>query len=132
MRQEVARALKRGKKLLPVLIDDTPFPSAHELPEDVRDIASLHAERLRFDRFERDAARILMALSDILDRAEHSFTEFQAMMRYQESLEREDPEAAKDFGERWLGRAKEELPRFESRKAPRGMGNSFLHAQSGW
>lgn len=54
VRQEVARALLLGKKIIPVLFDDTPMPSKNRLPGPFKSLASHDALTLRGKSYEYD------------------------------------------------------------------------------
>jgi len=47
VRQEIALALARGKKVIPVLFDDAPVPPADRLPKPLRKLANYNALTLR-------------------------------------------------------------------------------------
>jgi tetratricopeptide (TPR) repeat protein len=57
VRQEIALALERGKKVIPVLFDDTPVPPADRLPEPLKALASCDALTLRGKTYEYDTQR---------------------------------------------------------------------------
>lgn len=66
VRREVAAALEQGKKVVPVLLDDTPLPKAAELPTDLRGLVSLHAARVRGgEDFTTDMDRLARAIEDL-------------------------------------------------------------------
>jgi hypothetical protein len=52
VRQEIALALEHGKRVIPVLFDDTPMPSAGQLPGALRDLAAFDALTLRGKTYE--------------------------------------------------------------------------------
>ncbi|HKY23400.1 MAG TPA: toll/interleukin-1 receptor domain-containing protein, partial [Vicinamibacterales bacterium] len=54
VRQEIASALQLGRKVIPVLFDDTPMPQAAQLPEPLRGLAARDALSLRGKNFEYD------------------------------------------------------------------------------
>jgi hypothetical protein len=54
VRQEIAGALAQGKKVLPVLFDDTPMPAAADLPAPLRALAACDALMLRGKNLEYD------------------------------------------------------------------------------
>jgi TIR domain len=62
VRLEIAAALRRGIKVVPVLVDGAPMPSPRELPEPLAPLARHQAFNLRSARFEEDAARLGAAL----------------------------------------------------------------------
>jgi len=66
VRREVAAALQRGKKVIPVLLDDAPLPAAAELPSDLRELVSFHASRVRGgEDFATDIDRLARAIEDL-------------------------------------------------------------------
>ena len=52
VRQEIAQALQLGRKLIPVLFDDTPMPAAADLPGPLQGLAACDALMLRGKNFE--------------------------------------------------------------------------------
>ncbi|HRF03614.1 toll/interleukin-1 receptor domain-containing protein [Accumulibacter sp.] len=52
VRQEIAQALHLGRKLIPVLFDDTPMPAAADLPIPLQGLAACDALMLRGKNFE--------------------------------------------------------------------------------
>lgn len=61
VRREVELGLKRGLKVVPVLIGDAPFPA--DLPDSLKDFSEVNAARLRSgSAFQEDARRLLEAL----------------------------------------------------------------------
>ena len=69
VRIEIATALKRKIRVIPVLIDNTIMPSADELPDDLKPLARRNAVELSNHRFNSDAERLIKALNKILDEA---------------------------------------------------------------
>ena len=70
VRIEIASALNQGKRVIPVLMGDTPMPRADELPEAIRPLARRHAVRLTHERFRTDAQSLVKALQQALEQAE--------------------------------------------------------------
>mgnify|MGYP001210285325 CR=1 FL=1 len=62
VRLEVAFALRRGIRVVPVLIDGAPIPAAQELPADIRELASRNGVELRRSSFQDDARRLVAGL----------------------------------------------------------------------
>lgn len=60
VRREAALALASGKKVVPVLIDGAPMPSADDLPEELKTLPRLNAFQLRTSHFNGD-------MDDLLD-----------------------------------------------------------------
>lgn len=70
VRQEIALALERGKKVIPLLFEDTPVPSANRLPEPLKTLASCDALTLRGKTYEyttqrRELVRLLAKVSGV-------------------------------------------------------------------
>jgi hypothetical protein len=57
MRQEIALALTRGKKVIPVLFDDAPVPPADRLPEPLKALAGRDVLMLRGKTYEYHTQR---------------------------------------------------------------------------
>jgi hypothetical protein len=65
VRVEVASALKRNIAVVPVVLDDTPLPSAAQLPDDLKALARRNGERLDHESFDSDVARLIRNLPDM-------------------------------------------------------------------
>jgi hypothetical protein len=59
VRQEIALALQSGARVVPVLLDGTPMPTADDLPEPLKPLASRHALGLSNGRWDDDVARLM-------------------------------------------------------------------------
>lgn len=67
VRMELEAALTVGTTIIPVLIDDSPMPSADDLPQSLRPIAFLNAGRIRRDPdFPVDAERLLTSIRAVI------------------------------------------------------------------
>lgn len=64
VRQEVATALRRGLRVVPVLLEGAAMPAADALPADLQALAALQAVPLDHARFDADLARLAAALRD--------------------------------------------------------------------
>ena len=62
VRFEVADALRQDKRVIPILVNDTPLPKAAELPDDLQPLLVCQALHLADARFNRDAADLIQAL----------------------------------------------------------------------
>jgi len=62
VRFEVAEALRQRKRVIPILVNDTPLPKAADLPEDLQPLLVCQALHLADARFNRDAADLIQAL----------------------------------------------------------------------
>lgn len=49
VRKELELAVQNGKKIIPILLDETPMPWREQLPESIRDVADCQAHRIRAD-----------------------------------------------------------------------------------
>jgi hypothetical protein len=62
---EIAAALRRNIPVVPLLVDGTRIPLAHQLPDSIRPLARRHAVEVRTAQFRRD----VQALTDEIRRA---------------------------------------------------------------
>jgi len=62
VRVEIESALKQGKRVIPVLVNDARMPRANELPETLRPLATRNAVRLTHERFRADMQVLISAL----------------------------------------------------------------------
>lgn len=62
VRIEIETALKRGLRVVPVLVNQARMPDASELPDSLRSLATKHAYELRSSARENDLNRLLEAL----------------------------------------------------------------------
>ncbi len=62
VRIEIASALKRGIPVVPVLLDDTPVPSADDLPEDLQPLARRNGIVVTRRSFDADVATLVNGL----------------------------------------------------------------------
>jgi TIR domain len=62
VRFEVAEALRQGKRVIPILVNDTPMPKAAELPDDLQPLLVCQALHLADARFNHDATDLIRAL----------------------------------------------------------------------
>jgi hypothetical protein len=68
VRIELATALKRGIRVIPVLVDGAVMPQSGELPEDLKALARRHALEASHTRFSADAERLIIAVEEVLER----------------------------------------------------------------
>ncbi len=59
---EIATALRRGKRMIPVLVSGARMPSASSLPADLKALAALNAIELSDTRWAYDVGRLMDAL----------------------------------------------------------------------
>ena len=63
---EVRRALERGIRVIPILVDGANMPRAEDLPADLKPLARRQATRLDYESFDSQADRLVAALGKIL------------------------------------------------------------------
>jgi len=61
--QEIGAALDKGMRVFPVLVEDTPMPRAHELPQSLRALTRFNAISVSDARWEADVARLAKIVS---------------------------------------------------------------------
>jgi hypothetical protein len=66
VRQEVAMALARNLRVIPVLINGTPMPTKEQLPEDLHGLIQRQAQLIDNSRFEYDVAQLAQAIHDLV------------------------------------------------------------------
>ena len=62
VRIEIATALERGVRVIPVLVDGAIMPRSAELPDDLKALARRQALEIRHDRFDDDCGQLIGAL----------------------------------------------------------------------
>jgi TIR domain len=62
VRIEIESALKLGKRVIPVLVNDAHMPRADQMPEAIRPLATRNAVRLTHERFRSDVQGLIAAL----------------------------------------------------------------------
>ncbi len=62
VRIEIESALKLGKRVIPVLVNDAHMPRADQTPEAIRPLATRNAVRLTHERFRSDVQGLIAAL----------------------------------------------------------------------
>lgn len=67
VRLEIAAALNRGTKVIPVLVNNAQMPAAEALPESIRDLARRHAIELTDSRWRFDVDRLCSAIEKLPD-----------------------------------------------------------------
>jgi len=68
VRLEIATALKRDIRVIPVLVDGASMPQSRDLPDDLRDLVRRNALQLSHDRFRTDSERLQSAVSRALEK----------------------------------------------------------------
>ncbi len=62
VRREIAAALERNIRVIPVLVDGAKMPSADDLPDDLKKLAYCNAVNVRSDSYNDDIKRLLRQL----------------------------------------------------------------------
>ena len=70
VRIEIASALKRQKRVIPVLVGGAALPRADDLPEEIRPLVRRNAVRLTHERFRSDTQGLIDAVQKALAEAE--------------------------------------------------------------
>ena len=69
VRLEIATALKRGVRVIPVLVDGALMPRSSDLPDDLKPLVRRNALEVSHTRFKGDCGRLIAALDRILEGA---------------------------------------------------------------
>ena len=69
VRIEIATALKRDIRVIPVLVDAASMPRFGDLPDDLKALMRRNALQLSHDRFRNDAERLASAIQRALEKA---------------------------------------------------------------
>src|SRR5258707_5886996 len=62
VRWEIREALRRGKQVIPVLVDGALLPDARELPPDLAALAGLQAQTVTHAKFDKDVETLIEAV----------------------------------------------------------------------
>jgi raffinose/stachyose/melibiose transport system substrate-binding protein len=68
VRLEIATALKRNVRVIPVLVDNASMPRASDLPDDLKPLVHRNAVEVSHTRFSADSARLIAALERVLEK----------------------------------------------------------------
>ena len=66
VRIEIAAALKRNIRVIPVLVDDASMPESNALPEDLKLLARRNAMTISYTRFTTDVDKLIRTLKSVL------------------------------------------------------------------
>ena len=72
VRREVATALTRGIRVIPVLVNGADILDAAELPEDLKALTTLNAIKIDDDRFDDDVAKLLVPIEALVSKRPHA------------------------------------------------------------
>ncbi|MDX2308477.1 MAG: toll/interleukin-1 receptor domain-containing protein [Hyphomicrobium sp.] len=70
VRIEIEAGLKLGKRVMPVLVNDAPWPERSQLPPAIADFAECNYRRLANDQFDESCELLIAAVRKALDEAE--------------------------------------------------------------
>jgi hypothetical protein len=68
VRLEIATALKRDIRVIPVLVDGASMPQPRDLPDDLKTLVHRNALVLSHDRFRPDSERLVVAVKRVLEK----------------------------------------------------------------
>lgn len=66
VRKEIAEALKRGLRVIPVLVNEADMPDPEELPEDLKELSLKHAQELTSSRWSYDVSILSKVLEKLI------------------------------------------------------------------
>jgi hypothetical protein len=124
VRIEITSALNQGKRVIPVLIGDTPMPHPEQLPEVLRPLARRNAVRLTHERFRADTQGLVKALEHALAEIEEARQEqakAEAGRRADEQRRLQEAEAARRAEEEALRRKAEQETQERAEAERRGL-----------
>lgn len=68
VRKEIAEALKRGLRVIPVLVNGADMPSSDELPDDLKELSLKHAQELTSSRWSYDVGVLTKVLEKLISK----------------------------------------------------------------
>jgi hypothetical protein len=68
VRMEIATALKRDIRVIPVLVDGALMPKSSELPNDLKPLVRRNALQVSDERFDDDCRRLTVAIRQVLEK----------------------------------------------------------------
>lgn len=66
VRKEIAEALKRNLRVIPILVNGADMPDSQELPEDLKELTLRHAQELTSSRWSYDVGELTKVLEKII------------------------------------------------------------------
>ena len=69
VRLEIATALKRGIRVMPVLVDGASMPRSGDLPDELKSLVRLQALKVSQDRFRSESEPLIIAVDQALEEA---------------------------------------------------------------
>ena len=70
VRLEIATALRRKIRVIPLLVDAASMPRSNDLPDDLKLLARLNALEVSHSRFNADFGRLVTAIEAVLEKAD--------------------------------------------------------------
>jgi ABC-type molybdenum transport system ATPase subunit/photorepair protein PhrA len=96
VRLEIATALKRGIRVIPVMVEGALVPEADQLPDDLKQLASVHTQTIDVGRhFETDVADLVTAIKTVLRNVDLKQQERERLESEQREKERLEAERRK-------------------------------------
>jgi hypothetical protein len=68
VRKEISQALKRGLRVIPILVNGADMPDPDELPEDLKELSLKHAQELTSSRWNYDVGELTKVLEKIISK----------------------------------------------------------------
>jgi ribose transport system substrate-binding protein len=120
VRLEIATALKRNIRVIPVLVDDASMPRANDLPDDLKSLVRRQAIPVSHDRFSADSERLIAALDRVFQKtaAEQGEREEKARLEAELKDRLEEERQQKEKRDR-LEAEQREKDRLEAEKSER-------------
>ena len=115
VRVEVSTALKRGIRVIPVLVEGATMPEAADLPDELKALVRRNALKLSHDRFRPESELLASTVGRVLENAEARRRELEERERL-ETERRETEEKERREAER---RQKEEQEQLEAEQRQR-------------
>jgi hypothetical protein len=105
VRIEIATALKRNIRVIPVLVDGASMPRSGDLPDDLKSLIRRNALEVSHNRFRTDSERLLVAVERALEKtSEIERCETEAKKRFViKHRQKEEQEPSTSPGKRKLG-----------------------------
>ena len=107
VRIEIATALKRNIRVIPVLVDGASMPRSGDLPDDLKSLIRRDALEVSHNRFRTDSERLIVAVERALEKTtEIERCETEAKKRFvTKHRQKEEQEPSTSLGKRKLGAA---------------------------
>jgi hypothetical protein len=114
VRREIATALKREIRVIPVLMDGASMPRSTELPDDLKPLIRRNALQVSDTGFDDDCRRLVAAIRLVLEKTATECREREEKERLE--TERREPEAKERLETEHREREEKELPETDGRQ----------------